>query len=107
VIKITIGHRMLVFPNSRDKREPVIPEPRDPLCRRESTAVLDNESSPERAEMPVLNTPVEIAGLIVMDVRPEEPSAANLLNRVYDVISFSSCPVLTVRTRAGVGLAQL
>jgi nucleotide-binding universal stress UspA family protein len=47
------------------------------------------------------------ADLIVMDVRPEEPWATHLLDRVYEVISFSNCPVLTVRTRAEVALAQL
>ncbi len=55
----------------------------------------------------ILRVAEEIAAdLIVMDVRPEEPWATHLLDRAYEIISFSSCPVLTVRTRAGMGLQE-
>ena len=40
------------------------------------------------------------ASLIVMDVRAEEPWAAHLRDRAYVIISFATCAVLTVRTRA-------
>jgi nucleotide-binding universal stress UspA family protein len=40
------------------------------------------------------------AGLIVMDIRPEEPWAAHLRDKVSEIISGASCPVLTVRTKA-------
>jgi nucleotide-binding universal stress UspA family protein len=78
--------------------------------------VLDEDLSIEprfRIEV-TKNTPARIlrvaeeiaADLIVMDVRPEEPWATHLLDRAYEIISFSSCPVLTVRTRAGIGLQE-
>ena len=38
------------------------------------------------------------ANLVVMDVRPEEAWATHLRDRVYDIISWVNCPVLTVRT---------
>ena len=41
------------------------------------------------------------ADLIVMDVPREEPWATHLRDKVYDLISRASCPVLTVRTRDG------
>lgn len=41
------------------------------------------------------------ADLIVMDVRPEEPWATHLRDRIYRIISSASCPVLTVRTNHG------
>jgi len=40
------------------------------------------------------------AGLIVMDIRPEEPWATHLHDKVSEIISCASCPVLTVRTKA-------
>ena len=40
------------------------------------------------------------AGLIVMDIRPEEPWATHLRDKVSEIISGASCPVLTVRTKA-------
>jgi len=40
------------------------------------------------------------ANLIVMDIRPEEPWATHLRDKVYEIISCASCPVLTVRTKA-------
>ncbi len=39
------------------------------------------------------------AGLIVMDVQPEEPWATHLRDNVYETISCAKCPVLSVRTR--------
>jgi nucleotide-binding universal stress UspA family protein len=41
-----------------------------------------------------------VADLIVMDIRPEEPWATHLHDKVSEVISCASCPVLTVRTNA-------
>ncbi|MGO9865826.1 MAG: universal stress protein [Terriglobales bacterium] len=41
------------------------------------------------------------AGLIVMDIRPEEPWATHLGDKVSEIVSRASCPVLTVRTKAG------
>lgn len=38
------------------------------------------------------------ANLILMDIRPEEDWAAHLQGKVYQVISFANCPVLTVQT---------
>ena len=38
------------------------------------------------------------ANLVVMDVRPEEAWATHLRDKVYDIISWTNCPVLTVRT---------
>ncbi len=40
------------------------------------------------------------ADLIVMDIRPEESWATHLGDKVYEIISCASCPVLTVRTKA-------
>jgi len=40
--------------------------------------------------------------LIVMDVRPEQPWATHLRDKVSEIISCASCPVLTVRTEANV-----
>ena len=39
------------------------------------------------------------ADLIVMDIRPEEPWATHLRDKVSEIISCASCPVLTVRTK--------
>jgi len=39
------------------------------------------------------------ADLIVMDIRPEEPWATHLHDKVSEIISCASCPVLTVRTK--------
>lgn len=39
------------------------------------------------------------ANLVAMDVRPEESWATHLHDKVYDIISWANCPVLTVRTR--------
>ena len=41
------------------------------------------------------------ANLVVMDVRPEEAWATHLRDKVYDIISWANCPVLTVRTGVG------
>lgn len=38
------------------------------------------------------------AGLIVLDIRPEKPWATHLHDKVSEIISCASCPVLTVRT---------
>ena len=40
------------------------------------------------------------ADLIVMDIRPEEPWATHLRDKVSEIISNANCPVLTVRTNA-------
>jgi nucleotide-binding universal stress UspA family protein len=40
------------------------------------------------------------AGLIVMDIRPEEPWATHLGDKVSEIVSRASCPVLTVHTKA-------
>ena len=40
------------------------------------------------------------ANLVVMDVRPEEAWATHLHDKVYDIISWANCPVLTVRTKS-------
>jgi len=40
-----------------------------------------------------------LADLIVMDVRPEEPWQTHLRDKVSEIISCASCPVLTVRTK--------
>ncbi len=40
------------------------------------------------------------ADLIVMDIRLEEPWATHLRDKIYEIISRASCPVLTVRTKA-------
>ena len=40
------------------------------------------------------------AELIVMDLHPEESCATHLGDKVYEIISCASCPVLTVRTKA-------
>jgi len=39
------------------------------------------------------------ADLIVMDIQPEEPWATHLRDKVSEIISCASCPVLTVRTK--------
>jgi len=39
------------------------------------------------------------ADLIVMDIRPEEPWATHLRDKVSEIISCACCPVLTVRTK--------
>jgi len=39
------------------------------------------------------------ADLIIMDVRPEEPWATHLRDKVSEIISRASCPVLTARTK--------
>ena len=39
------------------------------------------------------------ANLVVMDVRAEEAWATHLPDKVYEVISWANCPVLTVRTK--------
>ena len=39
------------------------------------------------------------ANLVVMDVRPQEAWATHLRDKVYDIISWANCPVLTVRTK--------
>ena len=38
------------------------------------------------------------ADLIVMDVRPEEPWATHLPDKISEIISSANCPVLTIRT---------
>jgi len=38
--------------------------------------------------------------LIIMDIRPEEPWATHLRDKVSEIISNANCPVLTVRTNA-------
>lgn len=40
------------------------------------------------------------ADLVVMDVRPEETWATHLRDKVYEIISWANCPVLTVRTKS-------
>jgi len=40
------------------------------------------------------------ADLILMDVRPEQPWATHLRDKVSEIISCASCPVLTVCTKA-------
>jgi nucleotide-binding universal stress UspA family protein len=45
------------------------------------------------------------ADLIVMDVRPEEPWATHLRDKVYEIIAYANCPVLTCRTMRGNGNA--
>ena len=39
------------------------------------------------------------ASLVVMDVSPEETWATHLRDRVYEIVSWANCPVLTVRTK--------
>jgi nucleotide-binding universal stress UspA family protein len=39
------------------------------------------------------------ANLVVMDVRPEDVWATHLRDKVYGIISWANCPVLTVRTK--------
>jgi nucleotide-binding universal stress UspA family protein len=39
------------------------------------------------------------ASLVVMDVSPEESWATHLRDRVYEIVSWANCPVLTVRTK--------
>ncbi len=39
------------------------------------------------------------ADLIVMDLRPEEPWATHLQDKVSEIISSATCPVLTIRTK--------
>ncbi|MGP0018295.1 MAG: universal stress protein [Candidatus Sulfotelmatobacter sp.] len=39
------------------------------------------------------------ADIVVMDVRPEETWATHLRDKVYEIISWAHCPVLTVRTK--------
>jgi nucleotide-binding universal stress UspA family protein len=38
------------------------------------------------------------ASLIVMDVSPEETWATHLRDKVYEIVSWANCPILTVRT---------
>lgn len=38
------------------------------------------------------------ASLVVMDVSPEETWATHLRDKVYEIVSWANCPVLTVRT---------
>lgn len=40
------------------------------------------------------------ANLVVMDVRPEEAWATHMRDKVYDIISWANCPVLTLRTKS-------
>jgi len=47
----------------------------------------------------ILQTADEVrADLIVMDVHPENALSTHLRDRVYPIISWANCPVLTVRT---------
>ena len=39
------------------------------------------------------------ASLVVMDVSPEETWATHLRDKVYEIVSWANCPVLTVRTK--------
>ena len=39
-----------------------------------------------------------MASLVVMDVSPEETWATHLRDKVYEIVSWANCPVLTVRT---------
>ena len=39
------------------------------------------------------------ASLVVMDVSPEEAWATHLRDKVYEIVSWANCPVLTVRTK--------
>jgi hypothetical protein len=39
------------------------------------------------------------ASLAVMDVSPEETWATHLRDKVYEIVSWANCPVLTVRTK--------
>jgi nucleotide-binding universal stress UspA family protein len=40
------------------------------------------------------------ADVVIMDVRPEETWATHLRDKVYEIISWVNCPVLTVRTKS-------
>ena len=40
------------------------------------------------------------ASLVVMDVSPEETWATHLRDKVYEIVSWANCPVLTVRTKS-------
>ena len=42
------------------------------------------------------------ANLVVMDVRPEEAWATHLRDRVYEIISWANCPVVTVQIKSRV-----
>ena len=54
----------------------------------------------------ILQVAQEIAAdLIVIDMRPEEPWATHLPDKVYEIISRAKCPVLTVRTGSEAGAA--
>jgi len=64
--------------------------PVEPVLRIEAT-----RNCPAR----ILRVADEIAAdLIIMDVRPEEPWATHLHDKVYEIISDANCPVLTART---------
>jgi nucleotide-binding universal stress UspA family protein len=39
------------------------------------------------------------ASVVVMDVSPEETWATHLRDKVYEIVSWANCPVLTVRTK--------
>jgi nucleotide-binding universal stress UspA family protein len=41
-----------------------------------------------------------MASLVVMDVSPEETWATHLRDKVYEIVSWANCPVLTVRTKS-------
>ena len=48
----------------------------------------------------ILQVADEIAAdLVVMDIRPEEPWATHLRDKVSEIISWANCPILTVRTK--------
>ena len=68
--------------------------------------VLRIETSKQSAAR-ILEVAVEIkADLMVMDVHPEKPWAAHLHDRVYEIVSWANCPVLTVRTSTEPALSR-
>lgn len=73
----------------------LLPESADDLPVEPVLRIEIAKNSPAR----ILQVADEIrADLMVMDVRPEEPWAAHLRDKVYEIISWANCPVLTVRT---------
>ena len=43
------------------------------------------------------------ADVVIMDVRPEETWATHLRDKLYEIISWANCPVLTVQTKRSPG----
>ena len=81
----------------------LLPDTAASLCRE---PVLKVEVA-KNATARVLQVADEVnANLIVMDVQPEHALATHLRDKVYPIISWANCPVLTVRAQIKQGTSH-